>query len=77
LPVGGYAKPSIYMQNGRQYVAIVACGRGKNHTPSGDYVMVFTLPESNNDKEEISKNIEMDSDGWISLFDGETLKSVR
>jgi quinoprotein glucose dehydrogenase len=30
LPAGGYATPSVYMINGRQYVAIAAGGSGKN-----------------------------------------------
>lgn len=73
LPVGGYATPSVYMQNGRQYVAIVAGGGGKNNTPSGDYVMVFALPEGNDNTDVPLKNTKTDSDGWISLFNGETL----
>ena len=36
LPAGGYATPSVYMLNGRQYVAIAAGGSGKNATKSGD-----------------------------------------
>ena len=36
LPAGGYATPSVYMVDGRQYVAIAAGGSGKNATKSGD-----------------------------------------
>ena len=46
LPAGGYATPSVYMVDGRQYVAIAAGGSGKNATKSGDSVIAFALPES-------------------------------
>ncbi len=72
LPAGGYATPSVYMQNGKQYVAIVAGGGGKNSTPSGDYVMVFALPEFDADTL-VTNNLAVDSGGWISLFDGKSL----
>lgn len=45
LPAGGYATPSVYAVNGKQYVAIAA-GGGKMGTPSADYYLVFALPES-------------------------------
>ena len=35
LPAGGYATPSVYVMNGREYVAIAAGGGGKNATKSG------------------------------------------
>lgn len=75
LPAGGYATPSVYMKNGRQYVTIVAGGGGKNGTPSGDYVMSFALSEDyiNSRKAGKTENVKMDSEGWISLFDGKTL----
>jgi quinoprotein glucose dehydrogenase len=44
LPAGGYATPSVYMVNGRQYVAIAAGGSGKNATKSGDAIIAFALP---------------------------------
>ena len=44
LPAGGYATPSVYMVNGRQYVAIAAGGGGKNATKSGDTIVAFALP---------------------------------
>ena len=43
LPAGGYATPSVYEVNGKQYVAI-ACGGGKMGTKPGDYYMAFALP---------------------------------
>jgi quinoprotein glucose dehydrogenase len=43
LPAGGYATPSTYAVNGRQYV-VIACGGGKCGTPSGDAYMAFCLP---------------------------------
>ena len=44
LPAGGYATPSTYMVNGRQYV-VIACGGGKMGTKSGDAYVAFALPE--------------------------------
>ena len=43
LPAAGNATPSVYMVNGKQYIAIV-CGGGKNGAPSGSYVVAFALP---------------------------------
>ena len=43
LPAGGYATPSVYMVNGREYVAIAAGGGGKDATKSGDSVVAFAL----------------------------------
>ena len=43
LPAGGYATPSSYMVNGRQYV-VIACGGGKMGTDSGDTYIAFALP---------------------------------
>ena len=45
LPAGGYATPSVYMVDGRQYVAIAAGGGGKNATKSGDSIVAFALAE--------------------------------
>jgi quinoprotein glucose dehydrogenase len=71
LPAGGYATPSVYMVNGREYVAIAAGGGGKNATKSGDAVVAFALPE----KEEpvSSRRVPAGDSGWIQLFDGKTL----
>jgi quinoprotein glucose dehydrogenase len=44
LPAGGYATPSVYEVEGRQYVAIAAGGGGKLGTPYGDSMVVFSLP---------------------------------
>ncbi|MFC4871526.1 pyrroloquinoline quinone-dependent dehydrogenase [Negadavirga shengliensis] len=44
LPAGGYATPSVYAVNGKQYV-VIAAGGGKMGTPSGDYYVAFTLKE--------------------------------
>jgi quinoprotein glucose dehydrogenase len=73
LPAGGYATPSVYVIDGRQYVAIAAGGSGKNATKSGDAVIAFALPEEKADAE-VGRNqpAEPDSD-WIQLFDGSTL----
>ncbi|AHM61146.1 PQQ-dependent enzyme [Flammeovirgaceae bacterium 311] len=42
LPAGGYATPSVYQVNGKQYVTI-ACGGGKMKTKSDDRYITFTL----------------------------------
>ena len=43
LPAGGYATPSVYQIDGKQYVTI-ACGGGKMGTKPGDYYLAFALP---------------------------------
>ena len=47
LPFGGYATPSTYKVNGRQYVVIAAGGGGKLRTRSGDVYIAFALPRTN------------------------------
>jgi len=44
LPAAGYATPSTYAVNGRQYV-VIACGGGKIGTKSGDAYVAFALPK--------------------------------
>ena len=44
LPAGGYATPSTYWAEGRQYV-VIAAGGGKMGTKSGDTYVAFALPE--------------------------------
>jgi quinoprotein glucose dehydrogenase len=44
LPAGGYASPSTYTVNGKQYVVIAAGGGGKLATKAGDYYIAFALP---------------------------------
>jgi quinoprotein glucose dehydrogenase len=44
LPFGGYATPSTYEVDGRQYVVIAATGGGKLATPVGDAMIAFALP---------------------------------
>jgi quinoprotein glucose dehydrogenase len=44
LPAGGYACPSTYQVNGKQYVVIAAGGGGKVGTRSGDSFVAFALP---------------------------------
>jgi len=73
LPAGGYATPSIYMVNGRQYVVIAAGGSGKNATKSGDAIIAFALPQQGAPAP-VRDNGQMPADGgWIQLFDGSTL----
>ncbi len=43
LPAGGYATPSTYAVDGRQYVVIAAGGAGKGRTTSGDHFVAFAL----------------------------------
>lgn len=45
LPAGGYATPSVYAVNGKQYV-VIACGGGKMGTHSGDSYVAFALEEN-------------------------------
>ena len=45
LPAGGYATPSSYMVNGKQFVVIAAGGGGKLGTKSGDSFIAFALPD--------------------------------
>ncbi|GAB5561280.1 MAG: hypothetical protein SynsKO_29270 [Synoicihabitans sp.] len=66
LPYAGYATPSVYEVDGRQYVAIACGGGGKIRTPSGDTIVAFALPEK-------SRVVEPDGQ-WIDLFDGETFE---
>jgi quinoprotein glucose dehydrogenase len=70
LPAAGYATPSVYMIEGKQYVVIVAGGGGKNATKIGDSVIAFALPPSQAEaqgKEQVQPE-------WTSLFDGSTLQ---
>ena len=43
LPAGGYAAPSTYTANGKQYIIIAAAGGGKLATKPGDYYVAFSL----------------------------------
>jgi quinoprotein glucose dehydrogenase len=43
LPAAGYATPSTFMVNGKQYV-VIAAGGGKLGTKSGDAYVAFALP---------------------------------
>lgn len=42
LPAAGYATPSTYQVNGKQYI-VIACGGGKLNTKSGDRYVAFCL----------------------------------
>jgi quinoprotein glucose dehydrogenase len=44
LPAGGYATPSTYSVNGKQYV-VIAAGGGKMSTEPGDAYVAFALPD--------------------------------
>jgi quinoprotein glucose dehydrogenase len=43
LPAASVTTPSTYMVNGKQYI-VIACGGGKNGTPSGGQIVAFALP---------------------------------
>ena len=74
LPAGGYATPSVYMVNGRQYVAIAAGGSGKNGTKPGDAIVAFALPEEEEGRKLAGRTDTRGSNSdWIQLFDGKTL----
>ncbi len=42
LPASGFATPSVYEKNGKQYI-VIACGGGKLGKPSGDSYLAFSL----------------------------------
>ncbi len=44
LPAAGFATPSTYEVNGKQYV-VIACGGTKLQSPSGDRLVAFALPD--------------------------------
>ncbi|MGZ3811948.1 MAG: outer membrane protein assembly factor BamB family protein [Mucilaginibacter sp.] len=44
LPASGFATPSIYELNGREYL-VIACGGGKLKAKSGDAYVAFALPK--------------------------------
>jgi quinoprotein glucose dehydrogenase len=74
LPAGGYATPSIYMIDGRQYLAIAAGGSGKNATKSGDSVIAFALPPTGPPTRPAAiLSAAPAREGWIDLFDGSSL----
>ncbi|HNP22449.1 MAG TPA: PQQ-binding-like beta-propeller repeat protein [Panacibacter sp.] len=43
LPACGFATPSVYAVNGKQFL-VIACGGGKLGKPSGDAYVAFALP---------------------------------
>ena len=45
LEAGGYATPSTYRVNGKQYVVIAAGGGGQLATKPGDAFIAFNLPD--------------------------------
>jgi len=72
LPAGGYATPAVYAVDGKQYLVIMAAGGGKNRTKSSDHLIAFALPDDHGEVVN-NENLKLDEDGWITLFDGETL----
>lgn len=45
LPAGAQATPMVYEQGGRQYVVITATGHHFMHTPRGNFVIAYALPQ--------------------------------
>ncbi len=71
LPAAGYATPSVYMIDGKQYLVIAAGGGGKNATPYGDSVIAFALPGT---IMENGQDVKEKYSDWTDIFDGKTLK---
>ena len=45
LPAAGYATPSTYQIQGKQYIVIAAGGGSRNGSPPGDTYVAFSLPD--------------------------------
>ena len=45
LPAPGFATPSVYTLNGKQFL-VIACGGGKLNTKTSDVYVAFALPEN-------------------------------
>lgn len=73
LPAAGYATPSVYVINGKEYLVIATGGGGKNMTKSGDSVIAFALPDEPEEPPAASATGQAADAGWIQLFDGKTL----
>jgi quinoprotein glucose dehydrogenase len=69
LPAGGYATPSVYEIDGRQYVVIAAGGGGKNQTRYGDSIIAFALPPEDDQEPANPHGTE-----WKDLFNGQNLE---
>jgi len=50
LPYGGYAPPTTYDVNGRQYIVIAATSGGKLGGDLGDAYVAFALPKPRSEK---------------------------
>jgi quinoprotein glucose dehydrogenase len=72
LPAGGYAIPSVYMLQGKQYVVITAGGGGKNATKSADAIVAFALAAPEDEPAPVVAKAGTETD-WIDLFDGKSL----
>ena len=73
LPAGGYATPSVYMIDGRQYVAIAAGGSGKNAHQVRRFDHRVRASADRTRKVPPPSGTQASADGWIDLFDGATL----
>jgi quinoprotein glucose dehydrogenase len=68
LPAAGYATPSVYVIDGKQYLVIACGGGGKNATKYGDSIIAFALPSDDDPVPNRSGE-----SAWIDLFDGKSL----
>jgi quinoprotein glucose dehydrogenase len=50
LPAGGQATPMAFEANGREFIGFMAGGHHFMHTPVGDYVLAYALPQSSGAK---------------------------
>ena len=50
LPAGGYATPSTYVVDGKQYVVIAAGGGGKPGTKPGNSFLAYALPDKTSER---------------------------
>lgn len=46
LPAGGQANPMVFEAKGREYIGFMAGGHHFMHTPVGDYVLAYALPDN-------------------------------
>ena len=73
LPAGGYATPSVYVINGKQYVVIAAGGGGKNATKSGDSIIAFALPDQQKKRLRLTLRASLRIRPGSNSFHGKTL----
>jgi len=70
LPAGGYATPSVYAVDGKQYVVIAAGGGGKPGTKAGDAYLAFALPDKKDEQGDTQPDYEkeIETDAGLQLY---------